>query len=43
LIRIRTQAGTLMDARFSTREAAEGYRRVLVGGLSSPLLAPTSA
>ena len=31
-IRIRTEAGTWMEARFSTREAAEGYRRVLVGG-----------
>ena len=32
LIRIRTKAGIWMEARFSTREAAEGYRRVLVGG-----------
>lgn len=31
LIRIRTRSGTWMEARFSTREAAEGYRRVLVG------------
>ena len=34
LIRIRTTAGTWMDARFDTREAAEGYRRVLVGRIS---------
>lgn len=31
LIRIRTRAGTWMLARFETREAAEGYRWLLVG------------
>lgn len=34
LIRIRTAAGTWMEARFDTREAAVGYRRALV---SDPL------
>jgi hypothetical protein len=31
IIRIRTAAGTWMEARFDTRVAAEGYRRALVG------------
>jgi hypothetical protein len=35
VIRIRTRAGTWMNARFDTREAAEGYRRVLVGAVSA--------
>jgi hypothetical protein len=34
IIRIRTTAGTWMEARFDTRVAAEGYRRVLLGPIS---------
>jgi hypothetical protein len=42
LIGIRTRAGTWMEARFDTREAAEGYRRVLVGeiGPAATIQAP---
>ena len=33
LISIRTRSGTWMEARFDTREAADGYRRALLGDL----------
>lgn len=40
LIRIRTRAGTWIEARFDTRLAAEGYRRGLLGPISPDLSPP---